>query len=76
MPKLSFPRTDSVDFALEDPEGARENLDIMCYTKVNGEPPPEIKKMMECLRQHVGNASFDVSPNHAISMRTERDTQP
>lgn len=75
VPELSFPRTDSVDFALEDPEGARENLDIMCYTMVNGEPPPEIKKMMECLRQQMGNASFDNLLNQAIAIRPEIDNQ-
>ena len=75
VPKLAFPRTDSVDFALRDPEGARENLDIMCYTMVNGEPPPEIKKMMECLRQQMGNASIDDLLNQVIAIRPELSNQ-
>lgn len=75
VPELSFPRTDSVDFALRDPVGARESLDAMCYTIVNGELPPETKKMMECLRQQKGNASIDDLPNQAIAIRPEIDNQ-
>lgn len=75
VPELSFPRTDSVDFASSDPDAARDMLDDMCYTVVNGEPSPETKKMMECLRQQMGNTSIDDSPNQVIEIRPEIDNQ-
>lgn len=50
-PKLSFPLTNSVDLALKDPDDFMYGLEIMCHTYTNGEPPPEVQRMMECLRQ-------------------------
>ncbi len=50
-PKLSFPLTNSVDLALKDPDDFMYDLEIMCHTYINGEPPPEVQRMMECLRQ-------------------------
>lgn len=50
-PKLSFPLTNSVDLALKDPDDFMYGLEIMCHTYINGEPPPEVQRMMECLRQ-------------------------
>ena len=68
-PELSFPRTDSVDFALRDPESTKVDLEIMCYTQINGEPPPEVQKTMECLRQQRGIEPDNDSSNHVIAIR-------
>lgn len=50
-PKLSFPRKNSIDLAEEDPEGFLINFDIMCHLHMYGEPPPELKRAMECGEQ-------------------------
>lgn len=68
-PKLSFPRADSVDLALRDPEGAKFNLEIMCYTQINGELPPEVKRTMECLRQQKGIPPAEDSSDQVIAVR-------
>ena len=64
-PKLSWPVKNSVDSALEDPEGTMFNLEIMCYTQINGQPPPEIQRMMECFRQQTG-----IEPDNDSSKRS------
>ena len=53
-PKLSFPRTNSVDNALRDPEETMFSLEIMCYMQINGEFPAEVQRKMECFRQQRG----------------------
>ncbi len=68
-PKLSFPRTDSVDLALRDPEDARFGLEILCYTQINGEPPPEVQRTMECLRQQMEIQPGKESSNQLIAIR-------
>ena len=67
-PELSFPRTDTADLALKDPESARANLEIMCYTQINGELPPEVQKAMECFRQQMEIERDYDSSNQAISI--------
>jgi len=50
-PELSHPIKTAVDYALEDPEQILFDRELMCYMQINGEPPPEMKRMMECHRQ-------------------------
>lgn len=75
-PKLSFPRTNSVDSALKDPESAMFNLEIMCYMQINGEPPPEMQRMMECFRQQrgIGPDNDSSKPSVTLSPNQEKSS--
>jgi hypothetical protein len=47
-PELEYPRTNSVTLAEDSPKGFQESFAVMCYSIVNQDLPPEIKKAMEC----------------------------
>ncbi len=65
-PKLSLPLTDSVDFALEDPDSFMYNLEISCHIAINGEPPPGVQRMEECFRQQMGLEPDSASSESSI----------
>lgn len=82
-PKMSFPLTDSVELALEDPDSFMYSLEISCHVAINGEPPPEVQRMMECLRQQSelgpdsasSESSFGIAPNPQNRVRSELTDQ-
>jgi hypothetical protein len=52
-PKLSFPRTSTVDLAEMDPEDVRFEIDVTCHEYLYGQPSPETQRRMECLQQQL-----------------------
>lgn len=69
-PQLSYPRTNSVDSAKEDPDSITSHMEIMCHTITYGEPPPEIQRVMDCLRQQTAVDPDNDLPRATISLRS------
>ena len=54
-PKLTYPQTNSVTLAEDDPDSYLESFAVICYTMANRDFPPEIKKAMECHQTRSSN---------------------
>ena len=52
-PNLTYPQTNSVTLAEDDPDSFLGSFAVVCYTMANQDLPPEIKKAMECNQDRV-----------------------
>ena len=50
-PTLSYPMTNLVGEAEDDPERFRGSLEVECYVSIYGDLPPEVKRASECAVQ-------------------------